>query len=136
MSDIGSITLPGGRRVPALGQGTWRMGEDPDRRAEETAALRAGIDCGMTLVDTAEMYGEGATESFLGEALAGLRDRVFLVSKVYPQNAGRGAAPPGLRGEPEAPQGGEARPLPAALARGRPAGRDHRRHGGACATRG
>ena len=88
MSDIRSITLPGGRRVPALGQGTWGMGEDPDRRAEESAALRAGIESGMTLIDTAEMYGEGATESFLGEALEGLRDRVFLVSKVYPQNAG------------------------------------------------
>ena len=89
MNDIGSITLPDGRRVPALGQGTWRMGEDPGRRAEETAALRAGIERGMTLVDTAEMYGEGATETFLGEALAGLRDRVFLVSKAYPQNASR-----------------------------------------------
>ncbi len=89
MNDIGSITLPGGRRVPALGQGTWRMGEDPDRRTEETAALRAGIERGMTLVDTAEMYGEGATETFLGEALEGLRDRVFLVSKAYPQNASR-----------------------------------------------
>ncbi len=87
MGDIGTIILPGGRRVPALGQGTWGMGEDPDRRAEETAALRAGVECGMTLIDTAEMYGEGATESFLGEALQGLRDRVFLVSKVYPQNA-------------------------------------------------
>ncbi|MGI3899124.1 MAG: aldo/keto reductase [Janthinobacterium lividum] len=88
MGDIGTIILPGGRRVPALGQGTWGMGEDPDRRAEEMAALRAGIESGMTLIDTAEMYGEGATESFLGEALEGLRDRVFLVSKVYPQNAG------------------------------------------------
>ena len=89
MNDIGSITLPGGRRVPALGQGTWRMGEDPDRRTEEIAALRAGIERGMTLVDTAEMYGEGATETFLGEALEGLRDRVFLVSKAYPQHASR-----------------------------------------------
>lgn len=90
MGGIGTITLPGGQRVPALGQGTWRMGEDPDRRADETAALRAGIDLGLTLVDTAEMYGEGATESFLGDALAGLRDKVFLVSKAYPQNAGKG----------------------------------------------
>lgn len=86
MSEIGSITLPGGRRVPALGQGTWRMGEDPGLRATETAALRAGVERGMTLIDTAEMYGDGATETFLGEALAGLRDRVFLVSKAYPQN--------------------------------------------------
>ena len=90
MGGIGTITLPGGRSVPALGQGTWRMGEDPDRRADETAALRAGIELGLTLVDTAEMYGEGATESFLGEALAGLRDRIVLVSKAYPQNAGKG----------------------------------------------
>ena len=89
MSDIGTVTLPGGRRVPALGQGTWRMGEDPDRRADETAALRAGIERGLTLIDTAEMYADGATESFLGEALEGLRDRIFLVSKAYPQNAGR-----------------------------------------------
>ena len=69
MGDIRSITLPDGRRVPALGQGTWGMGEDPERRAEESAALRAGIESGMTLIDTAEMYGEGATESFLGEAV-------------------------------------------------------------------
>ena len=89
MNDIATVTLPGGRRVPALGQGTWRMGEDPDLRAEETAALRAGVERGLTLIDTAEMYGDGATETFLGEALAGLRDRVFLVSKAYPQNAGR-----------------------------------------------
>lgn len=75
-------------RVPALGQGTWRMGENRSRRAAETAALREGVALGMTLIDTAEMYGDGATESFLGEALAGLRDAVFLVSKVYPHNAG------------------------------------------------
>lgn len=75
-------------RVPALGQGTWRMGETRSRRAGETAALREGVALGMTLVDTAEMYGNGETETFLGEALAGLRDDVFLVSKVYPQNAG------------------------------------------------
>ena len=79
-----------GRRVPVLGQGTWRMGERPERRAEEARVLRAGVELGMTLVDTAEMYGDGATETFLGEALAGVREAVFLVSKVYPQNAGRG----------------------------------------------
>lgn len=89
MGEIGIVRLPGGLDVPALGQGTWRMGEEPERRRDEAAALREGIERGMTLVDTAEMYGEGATESFLGEALAGLRDRVFLVSKAYPQNAGR-----------------------------------------------
>ena len=66
------------------------MGEDRRQRQAEIAALRAGVDLGMTLIDTAEMYGDGATESLVGEALAGLRDQVFLVSKVYPQNAGRG----------------------------------------------
>jgi diketogulonate reductase-like aldo/keto reductase len=66
------------------------MGEDARLRQQEIATLRAGVDLGLTLIDTAEMYGEGATEALLGEALAGLRDRVFLVSKVYPHNAGRG----------------------------------------------
>ena len=89
MGEIQTIELPDGLRIPALGQGTWRMGEDPSRRAEETAALRAGIEHGLTVIDTAEMYGEGETERFLGEALQGLRDRVFLVSKAYPQNASR-----------------------------------------------
>jgi diketogulonate reductase-like aldo/keto reductase len=80
----------GDRDVPALGQGTWRLGEDRRAKAEETAALRDGVARGLTLIDTAEMYGDGDTERFLGEALAGLRDQVYLVSKVYPQNAGRG----------------------------------------------
>lgn len=84
-----TVTLPEGETVQALGMGTWRMGEHPARRQEETATLRLGIELGMTLIDTAEMYGEGLTEQFLGEALAGWRDRVFLVSKVYPQNASR-----------------------------------------------
>ena len=75
-------------RVPALGQGTWRLGEVPARRADEAAAVREGVALGLTLIDTAEMYGDGATESFLGDALEGIRDEVFLVSKVYPQNAG------------------------------------------------
>lgn len=84
-----SVTLPGGERVPALGQGTWFMGETPARRTLEIDALRLGIDLGATLVDTAEMYGEGLTEELVGDALAGYRDRAFLVSKVYPHNAGR-----------------------------------------------
>ncbi len=84
------VALPGGTQVPALGQGTWRMGEDASRRQAETEALRTGVELGMTMVDTAEIYGEGETERFLGEALDGLRDHVFLVSKAYPQNAGRG----------------------------------------------
>jgi len=84
-----NLTLPSGRTIPVLGQGTWNMGEDPGKEKAEIAALQLGLDLGMTLIDTAEMYGEGATESLLGEALAGLRDDVFLVSKVYPHNASR-----------------------------------------------
>jgi len=88
-TDIATVSLPDGERIPKLGQGTWEMGEQPSRRASEIAALREGIELGMTLIDTAEMYGEGATETLLGEALHGLRDDVFLVSKVYPHNASR-----------------------------------------------
>ncbi len=84
-----AVRFPDGETVPALGQGTWRMGEDPRRRAAETDAIRSGVELGMTLIDTAEMYGEGATETFLGSALAGLREQVFLVSKAYPQHATR-----------------------------------------------
>ncbi|MEN8501758.1 MULTISPECIES: aldo/keto reductase [Paraburkholderia] len=88
-SEIASVSLPDGERIPKLRQGTWEMGEQPARRAAEIAALRCGVDLGMTLIDTAEMYGDGATESLLAEALAGLREQVFLVSKVYPHNASR-----------------------------------------------
>ncbi len=77
------VTLPGGEIVPALGQGTWFMGERPDRRAAEIAALRHGIDLGMTLIDTAEMYAEGGAEEVVGEAVAGRREEVFIVSKVF-----------------------------------------------------
>lgn len=84
-----AIKLPDGEEIPALGQGTWNMGERPDRRSEEIAALRAGVDLGMSLIDTAEMYGDGATEELVGEAIAGIRGQVFLVSKAYPQNASR-----------------------------------------------
>jgi diketogulonate reductase-like aldo/keto reductase len=80
----------GARSVPALGQGTWLLGENRRAKAQETAAIQDGVARGLTLIDTAEMYGDGDTESFIGEALAGLRDQVYLVSKVYPQNAGRG----------------------------------------------
>jgi diketogulonate reductase-like aldo/keto reductase len=83
------VTLPGGEAVPVLGQGTWKMADDRARRPQEIAALRLGIELGMTLIDTAEMYGEGRTEELVGEAIAGLRDQVFLVSKVYPYNASR-----------------------------------------------
>ncbi|MCS0591986.1 aldo/keto reductase [Massilia norwichensis] len=81
--------LPSGSRIPMLGQGTWNMGEDPAARAAEVAALRLGLDLGVTLIDSAEMYGEGGAEEVVGEAIAGRRDEVFLVSKVYPHNADR-----------------------------------------------
>ena len=87
------VSLPGGETVPCLGQGTWMIGERRDRRADEIAALRAGVDLGMTLIDTAEMYGDGAAETLIGEALAGVRDEVILVSKAYPQNASRDRLP-------------------------------------------
>ena len=82
-----TICFPDGTTVPALGQGTWMMAEDPSRRGQEIAALREGVELGLTLIDTAEMYADGESERLVGEAIAGIRDRVFLVSKVYPQNA-------------------------------------------------
>ena len=85
--DLPQVTLPSGERVPAFGQGTWHMGEDRRRAAEETAALKLGIDLGMTLIDTAEMYGSGAAEEIVAEAAQGKRDRLFIVSKVLPHNA-------------------------------------------------
>ncbi len=91
--DMKTITFPDGGQVPALGQGTWMMGEQPGRRADEIAALREGVELGMTVIDTAEMYGEGAAEELVGEAVAAIRDRVFLVSKAYPQNASRDSLP-------------------------------------------
>ena len=84
-----TVTLPSGERVPALGQGTWYMGDDRATRAEEIATLRLGLDLGATLIDTAEMYGDGRAEELVGEAIAGRRDEVFLVSKVLPHNASR-----------------------------------------------
>ena len=87
------IALPDGTRVAAIGQGSWRMGEGQRSPAEETAALRLGIDLGMTLIDTAEMYGEGSAEQVVGEAIAGQRDRVFVVTKVYPHNASAKGVP-------------------------------------------
>src|SRR5689334_22227813 len=84
-----ALLLPSGSRMPVLGQGTWNMGEDPAKRRGEVAALRRGLELGMTLIDTAEMYGEGGAERVVGEAIAGRREDVFLVSKVYPHNASR-----------------------------------------------
>jgi diketogulonate reductase-like aldo/keto reductase len=88
-SAIATSSLPAGDIVPVLGLGTWGMGEDSRRAAQEIAALQLGIDLGMTLVDTAEMYGDGATEDLLGRALPGRRDKIYLVSKVLPSNASR-----------------------------------------------
>lgn len=84
-----TTTLPSGEAVPVLGQGTWMMGEDRARAADEVAALRLGLDLGVSLIDTAEMYADGGAESVTGEAIAGRRDEVFLVSKVLPSNASR-----------------------------------------------
>jgi len=86
-SDVRTIVLPLGERIPALGLGTWFMAEDPTRRETERAALEFGLDVGLTLIDTAEMYADGAAEELVGEAIAGRRDEVFLVSKVLPTNA-------------------------------------------------
>jgi diketogulonate reductase-like aldo/keto reductase len=88
---VREVLLPCGESVPALGQGTWNMGDDPALRREELATLQLGIDEGLRLVDTAEMYGDGASERLVGQAIAGRRDQVFLVSKVYPHNASRKA---------------------------------------------
>ena len=88
-----TIRLPDGTAVPALGQGTWMMAEDRRRRADEIAALREGIDLGLTLIDTAEMYADGESERLVGEAIEGRRDEIFLVSKAYPQNASHGRLP-------------------------------------------
>ena len=83
------ITFPNGTQVPALGQGTWFMGEQVRMRDAEVAALRAGVDLGLTLIDTAEMYADGGAEEVVGEALAGRREQAFIVSKVLPGNASR-----------------------------------------------
>jgi diketogulonate reductase-like aldo/keto reductase len=83
------LALTSGQRMPVLGQGTWGFGENGNERGQAVAALRRGIDLGMTLIDTAEMYGEGGAEEIVGEAIAGRRDEVFLVSKVYPHNASK-----------------------------------------------
>lgn len=82
------VTLPDGTTVPCIGQGTWHMGEKPQEKAKEIKALQLGIELGMKVIDTAEMYGNGASERLVGEAIKGRRDDVFLVSKVYPHNAG------------------------------------------------
>lgn len=88
-AELPAVTLPGGRQVPALGLGTWHMGENRTSTTDEVASLRAGLDFGMTLVDTAEMYADGGAETVVGEAIKGRREEVFVVSKVLPGNASR-----------------------------------------------
>ncbi|WP_027151590.1 aldo/keto reductase [Mesorhizobium sp. WSM2561] len=92
-STIRTTTLPSGEAVPVLGQGTWKMGEDARRHADEVNALKLGLDLGMTLIDTAEMYASGGAEDVVADAIAGRRDEVFLVSKVLPSNASRTGVP-------------------------------------------
>jgi diketogulonate reductase-like aldo/keto reductase len=86
---VRTIELPSGEPIPALGMGTWHMAEDPRKRDTEVAALRVGLDLGMTLIDTAEMYAGGAAEELVADAVGGRRDEVFLVTKVLPSNATR-----------------------------------------------
>lgn len=88
-AELPAVTLPGGRQIPALGLGTWHMGESGASAADEAASLRAGLDLGMTVIDTAEMYADGGAETVVGEAIKGRREEVFLVSKVLPYNASR-----------------------------------------------
>src|SRR5256886_17493546 len=84
-----TVTLPGGERVPALGQGTWHMGENRRRIAEEAAAVRLGIELGVTFIDTAEMYGGGGAGEMVARAAERGRDDLFIVSKVYPHHGSR-----------------------------------------------
>jgi diketogulonate reductase-like aldo/keto reductase len=88
-----TVGLPSGEQVSAIGQGTWYMGDRKSEAAREIAALQLGIDLGMTLIDTAEMYADGGAEQIVGKAVSGRRDQVFIVSKVYPQNASRTGVP-------------------------------------------
>jgi len=89
MTALRKLTLSNGDAVAVLGQGTWKMGESRSKRKDEVAALSLGIDLGMTVIDTAEMYAEGGAEEIVAEAIKGRRRDVFLVSKVYPHNASR-----------------------------------------------
>ncbi|RUW52668.1 aldo/keto reductase, partial [Mesorhizobium sp. M8A.F.Ca.ET.021.01.1.1] len=88
-SSVRTTTLPCGETIPVLGQGTWKMGEDSRRRSDEVNALKLGLDLGVTLIDTAEMYAGGGAEEVVAKAIAGRRAEVFLVSKVLPSNASR-----------------------------------------------
>src|SRR5882757_8213618 len=92
-TNLKTVSLSDGDRVPALGQGTWRMGEKKNAHRDEVAALRLGIELGMTLIDTAEMYGEGGAEEVVADAIVGHRERAFIVTKVYPHHASRSELP-------------------------------------------
>src|SRR5574341_153140 len=85
-----SVQLPDGSRAPALGQGSWTLARGRHTASQEEEALRTGISLGMTLFDTAEMYGDGSAEKMIGRVIAGQRDKVFVVSKVLPSNATAG----------------------------------------------
>ena len=87
-----AFRLPDGTAAARLGQGAWQIGEDRRTRAAELEALRTGLDLGLNLIDTAEMYGNGRSEELIAQVVAGRRDQVYIVSKVLPQNAGRGDA--------------------------------------------
>ncbi len=89
LKPIRTVAFPDGTSVPALGMGTWTMGEYKEDARREVAALRRGLDLGLTVIDTAEMYADGHAEQIVARALAGRRDQAFIVSKVYPHNAGR-----------------------------------------------
>jgi diketogulonate reductase-like aldo/keto reductase len=86
---VRTLKLASGQSIPVLGMGTWRMGENPRNRQSEIDALRHGLDLGLSLIDTAEMYGEGGAEEVIAQAVSDRRSAVFLVSKVYPYNASR-----------------------------------------------
>lgn len=73
--------------IPVLGMGTWNMGDVPAKRREEIRALRRGIELGMNIIDTAELYGDGRSETLVGEAIREIREKVFLISKVLPSHA-------------------------------------------------
>jgi diketogulonate reductase-like aldo/keto reductase len=89
VTTLRTLRLPTGRAIPALGQGSVATGDDPEKRREEVAALRLGLDLGLVLIDTAEMYADGGAEQVVGEAIEGRRDEVFLTSKVLPDHATR-----------------------------------------------
>lgn len=90
MADIPTIELADGTHIPSIGQGTWFIGDEPSRREAEIATLRTGVELGLRVIDTAEMYGDGRSEQLVGEAITPIRDEVFLVDKVLPSNASRG----------------------------------------------